>query len=304
MPDTRTPPRQIAVGLALTALSAVSFGVVTSFANLAYAGGSNPVSLVLIRGALAVLVGLGLALALKRPFTVPGDARPALLGTSVAVIMASLCYLSAVERIPVSLAVLLFYTFPLLVLLSESALARKWPSPRAVLAVAIAFGGLVLALGPSIDSLDWSGVGLALAAAVGAGATVQFSARVSGKMSLTTLTFYTHLFGLPIAFALLRAFDGFTLPYSDTGWTGLVAASVFYVGGICFLYAATRFAEPTLAAMVYNLEPLVTMVAGVVILGELLSPIQYLGGFFVLLGVYTATLRGSRADAPEAGTAG
>jgi drug/metabolite transporter (DMT)-like permease len=161
-------------GLALAVFSAATFGLGTTFASLAYEGGSNPLSIVFIRTATFVfVVGLGLAL-LGRLQRLP---RRALIGTlwmAVTLIMVSLGYQGSVAFIPVGLAALVFYSYPVLVGLIAVAARRDRVTVGKATALLAAFLGLGLALGPEFGALDWHGVGLALLAAVGMALTIVF----------------------------------------------------------------------------------------------------------------------------------
>jgi len=68
------------------------------------------------------------------------------------------CYLSSILYLPVSLAVLVFYTYPLMTVVFESALDRRLPRLLDVVAFLVAFGGLALALQVSFAGLDPRGI--------------------------------------------------------------------------------------------------------------------------------------------------
>ena len=88
--------------------------------------------------------------------------------------MVSLGYQGSVAFIPVSLAALVFYTFPLLVGAVCGRGRTRSHDRRQGAALLAAFLGLALALGPEFGALDWRGIALALLAAVGMGLTMTF----------------------------------------------------------------------------------------------------------------------------------
>src|SRR5687768_1340564 len=112
------------LGLALTAFSAATFGFGTTFARLAYDGGSDPLTIVLLRTAVFVIaVGLGLAL-LRRLARLGRRPFVATLWMAVTLAVVALGYQGSVAYIPVGLAALIFYSFPLMVGLIAMAAGR------------------------------------------------------------------------------------------------------------------------------------------------------------------------------------
>src|SRR5215207_3105764 len=103
------------LGLWLACLSAATFGFGTTLALLAFEGGSNPLTIVLLRvGFFLPVVGLMLAFLGRLAF----PSRQALIGTiwmAAALAMVSLGYQGSVAFIPVGLAALVFYSFPVMV---------------------------------------------------------------------------------------------------------------------------------------------------------------------------------------------
>ncbi len=109
------------------------------------------------------------------------------------------------------------------------------------------------------------------------------------RMDALTLTFYTQAFCLPVVVAVLLSVGNVALPTDGAGWTGLNIAAAGYIAGMCLLMAAVRLANPAPVSMINNLEPLVTLVAAALILGERMTGIQYAGGGLVLVAVVLAT---------------
>ncbi|MDZ7786649.1 MAG: hypothetical protein U5K73_00445 [Halofilum sp. (in: g-proteobacteria)] len=91
--------------------SAASFGIVAPLAGLAYGGGASPGAVVTAR-LLFGLVGAAAAVALlNRPWPMPRREWTATLAVSVAWMVVTVCYMASFYYIPVSLAVLIFFTF-------------------------------------------------------------------------------------------------------------------------------------------------------------------------------------------------
>jgi len=220
-----------------------------------------------------------------------------LLGTlwmAVTLAMVSLGYLGSVAFIPVSLAALILYSFPLLVGVIAAAAGRERMTIAKAAALLTAFIGLGLALGPSIESLDWRGVACAMVAALGMALTVTFGGEVMRAEDTLVMNFYTNLWLLIGLAAYMAAAGGFLLPSTGLGVIGAAGVCVTYVGGLVSLFVALRMISPVRLAALFNIDPLVSVIAAWLLLGERLGPMQLIGAALVLGSIVAMTLAGSR----------
>jgi len=271
--------------LTTAVVSAISLGLITTFAVKAYAGGTNPATLVFFRILIGAAGGLIFFTTVKTKHPRGRHHVPVILGTSLGLFVLSISYMMAVQYIPLSLAVIIFYTYPLLLLLLDAFTARAWPKPGVMVGFVLAFAGLALALLPSINDLDIRGIALAFMAAIGATTVFTFSSKGARRIGITRLLAVSHFVVLPVAFITVWIGDGFQLPVTNPGWVGLLGASVCYLSGISFQFVAVRFGNPARMAMVFNLEPVVTLIAAMVILNERLQGIQYAGAALVIAAI-------------------
>jgi drug/metabolite transporter (DMT)-like permease len=111
--STSTRTHWQALGLLLVGTIFVS--LITTFASLAYQGGASPMLLVWSRFS-ALMIVLGLILTVSRvSFKLPKRNMRATFWIAICLMMMSVGYLGSVAYIKVSLAVILLYTYPLLV---------------------------------------------------------------------------------------------------------------------------------------------------------------------------------------------
>lgn len=197
--------------------------------------------------------------------------RPILLyGASVGV-MNNLFY-NALSRVPLGLAVALEFTGPLAVAMIGS---RR---PIDFLWIAMAVGGLLLILKPGegpAGALDPLGVALALGAGVCWALYIIFGERAGGQhgMQSTALgMIIAALVGAP--FGLAQAGAGIWSPQ-----VLLTGAVVGLLGGAlpyCLeMIALTRLPTRTFGTLM-SLEPAVGALAGLVLLRQVLTPLQWL----------------------------
>ena len=246
-------------------------------------------TLIAFRVAVAIAAtGICLAI-LRRPWTFHREASVPIIITTLGILMVAFGYMSSVLFIPVSLSALIFFSFPIIVLVQSILAGRLKPSLATGLIFLVAFAGLTLALGPSFSSLDWRGISCALVAAVGACLVMIAGASAARQMDALTLTFYTQMFCIPIVFSALLGFGTIKLPVDPVGWLGLSMATAGYIFGMCLLMVAVRFVEPVAVSMINNLEPIVTLIAAAILLNEYMSALQYTGGVLVLSAISLAT---------------
>jgi drug/metabolite transporter (DMT)-like permease len=193
---------------------------------------------------------------------------------------AMICYMLSVETISVSLAVLILYAYPLLVLLF-SIVRRLLPaSPMLISLFFFAFIGLYLSLTGSDIKVDTRGILFAALASLGAAYTFICGARIAPTMSPLLMTFWIHAIGLIIIVPLV--IGRFSMPSTDTALLFLLAATLFYVVAILCQFEALARLPASSAAFILNLEPVVSILLAGLVLQEQLSPMQWAGVTLVI----------------------
>lgn len=271
--------------------TAFVLGVQIPAAKLAFEQGADPTVLALFRSVLAVVLFLPMVLIAKVPLRLPRSAW-GVFGLSVAgATVVSYGYLSAVELIPASLAAMMFYLFPLLILFGESVRTRRspsWPHMRVAL---LAFVGLGLVYGPSFEGLNLLGVAMAVMAAVGAAFYITYlpalSALVDTRVAVLWMNVVITLAMIPAVLLSAGSLSAgslsidpgshFGLPQSGLGWLWFAIAGVTFSIGIAMSFPAIRHAGAVTAALLLNFEPVVIVALSALFLGEVLGISQYLG---------------------------
>jgi drug/metabolite transporter (DMT)-like permease len=272
--------KEIRTGVFFALLTATGLGAITTQAKIIYADGGNAMTLMFTRFLISTLV-FGLLLAIKhRSFKVDRPLRLPLTAVGIVWSGAMICYLLSVESISVSLAVLLLYTYPLLVLVYSILRKQLLPSAPLILGFFIAFLGLYLALSGGEVKLDTTGLLLALLAGLGAAFTFIKGAQVAIRLNPLVITFWINVIGLVMIVPLVYA--QFSLPASTSGLLSLGAATLFYVIAILCQFQALARLPPATAAFILNLEPVVSILLASIILKEQLTNLQWLGVVLVI----------------------
>ncbi|SFR52890.1 DMT family transporter [Halogeometricum limi] len=277
--------REETVGALLVAGSAVGFGTLAIFGKLAESAGLGRPSLLFFR----FLVGGVLVWAF---LAVRGDVRvlsgrsawsAAGLGTMYAVL--TIAYFAGLAHLTAGLAAVVFFTYPVYVLLLSATFLDEPLTPRLVVSLALALSGLGLVLGGDTAGATPLGVVLLVAAAVGyavyiVGGRVLTADTQGSVLTAHVLTVVTALLG--VRWVALGA----PLPAGPTQW-GVVLGIGFLGTGVplVLLYEGLGSLQANRASVLGTAEPVTTVALGVLLLGEPLTAETAAGGGLVLVGV-------------------
>jgi len=135
------------LGTVLVLLAATGFGLNPLFARLLYAEGIGAEVATFYRFAIPALILLPLVVARLRPGDGPEALRMALLGMVNAV--GTLAYFHAIAVVPVSTAILIYYTYPVFSVLVGWIAWRRRPSREAVTAALLVLVAASLVVRPA-----------------------------------------------------------------------------------------------------------------------------------------------------------
>lgn len=269
--------------------SAISFGMVAPLAGVAYAGGASPGSAVMARLLFGLLSAALAVYLLNRPWAPPRTAWKATLLIAVAWTVLTVGYMASFYFIPVSLAVLIFFTFPVLIAVFAPLADGVPPRSATVLAALAAFLGLGFALAPQVTELDWRGCGLALLASLGATSAFILSRRLLVEHDMFAFSLQLHVLCVGAVLAAFALVGPPILPAGASAWAGLLGVGVFYAVAVLLQFGAIRLAGPARASIMFNAEPIVTMVVAAIVLAEVLGPWQITGAALVIGAVLWST---------------
>ena len=288
-------------GILLILASAACFGSMALFARWTYADGVTPGTLLFLRfGIGALLIGAWLAwrgVALPR-----GKALRGYAGLGVLYAAMAWSFFSALQHTSSGLAALLLYTYPLFVALIAAAVGLERFGRTEGLALAIATGGLLLALGGDAGGGNPLGIALALAAALIYAIYIITGSRLGGDGTTPPLAAaLVVLVSGATCHGIAGSLTGFALPNSASGWIGAIAIGVFGAAlAIAAFFAGLQRVGPTRASVLSTLEPLVTIALGVAFLDEQLAWPQVVGGTAILAAAVLLAVT-PKAPAGQAG---
>jgi drug/metabolite transporter (DMT)-like permease len=294
---TRSSP---ANGLLFALASASLYGFNIVYARIASFAGASGSAIVVYRVFLMlVLVGI-VAAVTRSSLKAEREERDTLLLLGVSTAFVGLCYLSSVAFIPVTVAAVVFYTFPILIVLASPFVEGTRLTPALLGVVALATLGVGLVVGPAFGDLDWHGLALAFAASI-ATAIQFFAAARCRRTGVMAKTFWIHLLVLPTA-ALISLAAGQLAPPSALALAPFAVAMTIggYIIGFVLQFVALGRITAVAAGIIYCAEPVVAALSSALILNETLAPLQIAGGALVLAAIVANVLLEQRRlkDAP------
>jgi drug/metabolite transporter (DMT)-like permease len=295
-PDARDSAAPVGTGRwtgpALVLLAACGFAVQTTLARLSYEHGANVITLLAVRGIVAVVVLYVVFRLMGRSLALPGRLRLVATGVGLITCVQAIGVLGAVDFIPVSLTVLIFYTYPVLVTLATRFTDKARLTPRKIGAAVAAFAGIALAVNVSFMTLDPRGIALAAAAALALGATTIIGARVLRGGDPLAIVWQMIATSTTVFCLLVPVLGGIVLPVDAIGWIAFIGSAFGFVFGAVLFYSMLARIGAQRVAMFMNSEPVLTVGLAVILLGEALTPLQLLGGALVVAAIVVVRGRG------------
>ncbi|MGO4388398.1 EamA family transporter [Microvirga sp. 2YAF29] len=279
-----------ATGLAFALVSASLYGFNIVYARMASFAGASGSAIVVYR----VLLMLGLvtlvAFAARWSLRMAREERGTILLLGISTALVGLCYLSSVAFIPVTVAAVVFYTFPILIVLASPFVERTRLTPTLIGVAAIATLGVILVVGPALGDLDWRGLALAFGASV-ATAFQFFAAARCRRTGVVAKVFWIHVIVLPTAFLISLATGQLAGP-STLALAPLAVGLTIggYMFGFILQFLALGRISAVAAGIIYCTEPVVAAVSSALILQESLAPLQIAGGALVLAAIIANVL--------------
>jgi drug/metabolite transporter (DMT)-like permease len=283
-----------AIGIIVALIGAIAYGINIPASALTARGGMTGTNLGLLRGVIFVLlIGLAMTAMRRRFYVAPGE-RVWLVICGISAGLIAACYLSALSYIPVSIAVIVFYLYPLLLILMAALVGLERLTPGRLVAFGLAFAGIVLSVGPAFESLNSFGLLLAFLGAVFCAILFLLAARITADR--LAVMFWVQLIALGVL-AIVAMREGLTpaAVVADLAWPITIASLGFYVGFICQIVASNRLPPATLG-LIFLLEPVVAILSSSRVMNDVISPLQYGGIALVLVGLAYDQLRQGKAD--------
>jgi len=278
--------RRLLAGAGFALLSSLGFSALTIFTVLAYREGVNPLAAVIVRfpGAIIVLIVIllisGVSMRLPR--------RDMLICWGLGVLVGAQSYTlyKSFAVIAVALTMIIFYVYPLIVGVVAGLTGQDRISRPLAVALVTAFAGLVLVFNVSGADLSGAGALYAFLSALFWSAMTLLSVRVMRDCDPRAVSLNMQVSAATIFIVIWLVSGGVTLPSSTFGWVSFLAMPVCYAIAITTFFASVSLIGSVRASLFMNIEPILTITLGFIVLGQVLTPLQLAGAALVFGAIF------------------
>lgn len=269
---------KIMKGYIFAILSAVIYGCMPLMANYIYADGVNPMTLVFLRNFLALPVLAILAFLENKTLKVPPKSLiSATVLSFFGCAITPILLFSSYKHMASGTATIFHFAYPAIVVIAGILFLKKKIQIGNIISVVLCIVGISLFYNPN-EPISFTGAALALGSAVTFATYVVLLSNMKQKISGFLFTFYIALASSIMVFIACILTNNLVLPSSLLGWgLCLLFAIAVTVGAVVLFQQATFMIGGEKTSVLSTLEPITSVVIGIVIFKES-------AGITVLLG--------------------
>ncbi|KDR95471.1 Threonine/homoserine efflux transporter RhtA [Peptoclostridium litorale DSM 5388] len=274
-------------GVIMTLIAAAGFGAAAPVAKSIYQYGLTPSFMLALRFFTASLFLWGYIFISGKKVNYRIEKRQ--LGImfvtgAVVYFLTTTFYFNAIKFIPISLHVMIFYSYPFMVNIFSLLIFKEKITKKQALAMTIAFAGLTMTVSISSAGLNFTGVALSLLAALcNASYIILLGINgIRGVDSVVTAA-YTNLFSSISFFAYCAVMGQIHMDIPSKGWMGIVFIALISTAiAIIALSKGIRIIGASKASIISTFEPLEGVVLSVIFFGESMNTVQIMGMILVI----------------------
>jgi len=293
---------RLLAGTAFTFLAALGFSIVPAIAKSAYENGANALGVMTVRFSIATALLLVARLLFGRNESWPTPRRTVelLLIGAVGITAVSLTYFIAIDDIDTSLAIVLWYVYPIFVVAVSWVLFKKRPRRNVFVALPFTLAGIAITAGQVSG-----GTGTAITLVMASSLLFSFYilALDRARKGVGLITNVTVLsIGTAIGYWIVCLTPITPLEPqfpSDTRTSALICVlAVFGTTApfLCSVAGLTRL-EAATYSVITTIEPVIGIIVAVVFLGESMSLARLTGAALVIGALVGFSVSESRAPA-------
>jgi drug/metabolite transporter (DMT)-like permease len=277
----------IGVGAAL--LSALASGLTPIFGKQAYADGTGPITVVLLRTLAAAAVLWALHLVIGRQYIrIYPVGLVACLAAGLVNGAGSVLFYTGLAQIDASLAQLLF-TLQILFLTLFSWLDGNRISPLTWARVVLGIAAVVLLKWTSTGASDWTAAALVIGGGGLYALHVWMNQRSLYDIPAPTVTLYT-LTGMSLAVVVAQLIAaGPVLPRTEATWTPILLLAAVTISQRLTMFVSIKQLGGPQTMILHLAEAMVTIIAAALLLNEQLTNGQWLGAALLAIAIALVT---------------
>ncbi len=283
------PSRRFDLGPGVIAATSFAIGDVAS--KVVLTTGGDVLTLSMFRSVFTV-VCLAPWLWFSRP-PVPLTPRQRNISLAIGLLFAAIVFglFKAIELLQVPVAILTYFVYPLLTGIAGALIGLDRLGWRGAATALAAFCGLALMVGAHPGQIALAGIAVAVGAACCRTGVLLITRATLHNADPRLITWYSSLSSAAIFVAASLATWNWQPPQTAAGWTALIVVSIVITISVLALFISINRIGPFRTALIMNLEPLLAIILSAPVLGEVITPLQALGGAIMLVALVAFQLR-------------
>ena len=277
------------VGILMVLVSSMCFAFVPNSAKIAMEEGSSLFFLIASRYAIGACFLLPVFFITRTSFCVPTR----LIWRVVAAGFLALCLIAAtyhaVNFLDVGLVLLILYSFPLGVALISHLRGKERISQNQWICMTMVMVGLVIMIFDGQTKINLYGLAVSFFGLFCFVFFILQSDALAEDIGSSSLNFYLSISGLALLsflFLLSPQSMSLAMPASDRGVIAIFSNGFFYILSWVLFFEGSRIIGATRASLMACVEPLFAALLAMFFLGQILSIVEWIGFFTVLVSVY------------------
>jgi drug/metabolite transporter (DMT)-like permease len=277
-------------GLAPGIIAASSFACADVLSKVCFDGGVDVITLQTVRSLIGIAVMI-VWLRIGKP-PAPFSARDRWIAMGLGVLFGGLAYglFMSIALTDVPTAVLTYFVYPLLTGIVGALTGIDRLGWRGAAAALVAFIGLAMMIGAHPGHVALAGIAFAVGAACCRTAILLITRATLTHADARLTTWYSLLSSSAI-FVALSAVLPFGPPQTIGVWLALIGVGVTATVSVLLIFVSVARIGPVRTALIMNLEPLLATILSVVFLGQILAPLQAIGGAIMLAALVAFQFR-------------
>lgn len=282
-------------GIILTMISSITFGFAFTLGPMTYGtGGSNPVTLTFLRNFLSLPFLLLISLFLKIDLRITKNQLKNLvilgvIGSSTTTLMLNIAF----SHIDVGIVTPIHFTYPIFVTLGCVLFFHEKLSKQKIIALVIAMCGIACFFIESLNSASFnSSILIGLILAVASGVFFAFYIIFMDKSGLKSESPFKITFYVAITSSIGMFFYGIStnqLALSSLTTKSWIISAIFAflctVVALSLLQVGIKHIGASEAALISTFEPITSVIFGVLLLNEKITPIKIVACILIFAGV-------------------
>jgi drug/metabolite transporter (DMT)-like permease len=283
-------PRDDLLGSALSAAMALQFSVVVILGRDLQAG-AKPFPMLAVRFAGQSLLLFGVLVLLRRPLLPAGGERlPLAIAGVVGYGTEAALYFSALNHGKAGAVTLLFYLYPVWVMLAAITLDGRAPAMSLFVALGLALAGsAIVVIGGGDVEVRPLGIALAVATSVAYATYLTFTDRTVKRTDPVAAAAWIGAGAAAANVVFSFAFDAAGSP-AVSAWPSLAAMCLFSAGAFAAMLGGLQLVGAVRNAIIGVMEPLTVALLAAVFLEEPIAAATAIGGVLILGGAILATV--------------